>query len=198
MEPLPNAHAGGAIRKEAAWQGAVRRCFGPSPAPGVACLCPGALGELAREAPKQFVGGGDLRIVVPHHRHVLEHALIIFVGAQPVADIDAVDDLVEKSHAGGDGGFALVRAGIAWKLIHHAADVQVFLRESPLGDGAENVFDFGELGIGVEVRGDAHGHLVVVGERAEQKAESPRLVLKVVNGLQDACGACGVVGVGLA
>lgn len=62
-----------------------------------------ALGHASREPREQLVGRGNLRIVVVCRGHVLEYELVVLVGAEPVADVEAIVDLFEEGQAGFDG-----------------------------------------------------------------------------------------------
>ena len=55
---------------------------------------------------EQLVRCGDLRIVVVCRGHVLEYELVVLVGPEPVADVEAIVDLFEEGQAGFDGGLA--------------------------------------------------------------------------------------------
>lgn len=126
-----------------------------------------ALGHTPRESHEQLVGRGNLSIVVVRRGHVLEYELVVLVGAEPVADVEAIVDLLEEGQAGFDGGLAALGARVSRQRVHESAHMEVLLRETALGDGVEDAFDFGEFVIGVQVRRHAHRGLVVARECAE-------------------------------
>ncbi|MFR2950687.1 MAG: hypothetical protein ACLTKG_04775 [Collinsella intestinalis] len=152
-----------------------------------------ALGHTAREPHEQLVGRGDLRIVVVCRGHVLEYELVVLVGPEPVADVEAIVDLFEEGQAGFDGGLAALGARVSRQRVHESAHMEVLLREAALGDGVEDAFDFGEFVVGVQVRRHAHRGLVVARECAEQKALSMARAFEVLDRFECAGGTGGIV-----